>query len=59
MLVATGETTVNYPVVVVNVEGIKRQVLLDTGAGSFYASSALLKCLQKRLTALSTENDGE
>ena len=48
MLVATGGTTVTYLVVVVNVEGIKCQALLDTGAGSFYASSALLERLQKQ-----------
>ena len=45
MLVATGDTTVTYPVVVVNVEGIKCRALLDTGAGSSYASSALLERL--------------
>jgi len=48
MLVVTGDTTVTYPIVVVNVEGIKCRVLLDTGGGSSYASSALLKCLKKR-----------
>ena len=48
MLVATGDTTVTYPVVVVNVEGIKCRALLDTGAGSSYASSTLLERLQKR-----------
>ena len=32
-----------YPVVVVEVEGIKCRVLLDTGAGSSYASAALLE----------------
>ena len=51
MLVATGDTTVTYPVVVVNVEGIKCRALLDTGAGSSYASSALLECLQKLPTS--------
>ena len=47
MLVATGDTSVTYPVVVVNGEGIKCQALLDTGAGSLYTSSALLERLQK------------
>ena len=37
-----------YPVVVVNVEGIKCRALLDTGAGNSYASAALLDLLPKR-----------
>ena len=49
LLVATGIPTgnVTYSVVVVEVEGIKCRALLDTGAGSSYASAALLdrKCL--------------
>lgn len=48
MLVATGDTTVTYPVIVVIVKGIKCRALLDTGASSSYASSALLKRLQKQ-----------
>lgn len=44
LLVATGIPTgnVTYPVVVVEVEGIKCRTLSDTGAGSSYASAALL-----------------
>lgn len=44
LLVATGIPTgnVTYPVVVVEVEGIKCRALLDTGAGSSYASATLL-----------------
>ena len=37
-----------YPVVVVNVEGVKCRALLDTGAGSSYASGALLNRLTNR-----------
>jgi hypothetical protein len=37
-----------YPVVIVNVEGVKCCALLDTGAGSSYASAALLNCLKRR-----------
>ncbi|XP_048580704.1 uncharacterized protein LOC116619237 isoform X2 [Nematostella vectensis] len=37
-----------YPVVIVDVEGIKCRALLDTGAGSSYASAALLDRLKKR-----------
>ena len=33
---------VTYPVVVVKVEGVKCRAMLDTGAGSSYASAALL-----------------
>ena len=44
MMVAT-EGSVIYPVVVVNVNNVTCRALLDTGAGSSYASSALLKKL--------------
>ena len=37
-----------YPVVNVNVEGIECRARLDTGAGSSYASAALLDRLAKR-----------
>ena len=37
-----------YPVVVVDIEGIKCRALLDTGAGNSYASAALLDLLPKR-----------
>ena len=48
MLVANGETKVIYPVVLVKVDGITCRALLDTGAGSSYASGALLDRLKKR-----------
>ncbi|XP_068739951.1 uncharacterized protein [Montipora capricornis] len=48
MLVATGRGAVTYPVVVVNVGGIHCRALLDTGAGSSYASAALLDRLRKQ-----------
>ena len=38
---------VAYPVVVVNVDGIKRRTLLDTGAESSYISSSLANRLKK------------
>jgi hypothetical protein len=37
-----------YPVVIVNVEGVKCRALLVTGAGSSYTSAALLNCLKRR-----------
>ena len=37
-----GSEQVIYPVVVVDVNGVKCRALLDTGAGSSYASSAIL-----------------
>ena len=43
-----GGGTVTYPVVVVEVDGIKCHALLDTGAGSSYASAALLNHLNKQ-----------
>ena len=48
MLVAKGENKVIYPVVMVKADGITCRALLDTGAGSSYASGALLDRLQKR-----------
>lgn len=50
LLTATGESfePLGYPVVVVNVEGVKYRALLDTGAGSSYATAALLKRLPMR-----------
>ncbi|XP_074629800.1 uncharacterized protein LOC141887949 [Acropora palmata] len=43
-----GSGKVIYPVVVVEVNGIKCRALLDTGAGSSYASSAILDHLRIR-----------
>ena len=40
--------TVTYPVVVVKVNGIKCRALLDTGAGSSYASSTLVDLIGKK-----------
>ena len=42
-----GSKPVVYPIVNVNVEGIECRALLDTGAGSSYASAALLDQLPK------------
>ena len=35
-----------YPVVVVDINGVKCRALIDTGAGSSYASSALLDTIK-------------
>ena len=48
ILVATGTGKVVYPVVIVRVNGIKCRALLDTGAGSSYASSVLLQKINSR-----------
>ena len=47
MLVATGKSSVTYPLVVVEVCGIRCRALLDTGAGSSCASAALLDRIGK------------
>ena len=44
-----------HPVVVVEVEGIKCRALLDTGAGSSYASSTLINLLKKKPSARETK----
>ena len=43
-----GKGAVTYPVVVVEVNGIRCRALLDTGAGSSYASAALIERLHIR-----------
>ena len=45
---ANSENSVKYPVVVVEINGIQCRALLDTGAGSSYASAALLDRTGKR-----------
>ncbi len=45
-LFATGEQGVVYPVVVVEVNGIKCRALLDTDAGSSYISGKLIELLK-------------
>ena len=47
-MAATGKGPVTYPVVVMSVGGIQCCALLDTGAGSSYASASLLHGLWKR-----------
>ena len=43
----TGEGVI-YPVVLIEIDGIKTHALLDTGAGSSYASAKLIEALNKR-----------
>jgi len=47
-MAATGEGPVVYAVVVVEVEGITCRALLDTGAGSSYASATLVERLNRK-----------
>ena len=49
MIDATGKSSVTYPLVVVEVCVIRCRALPDTGAGSSYASAALLDRLGKQL----------
>ena len=48
LMLATGEGSVVYPVVVMEVEGIRCRALMDTGAGSSYASASLIERLNKQ-----------
>ena len=48
MMVAKGESKVIHPVVVVKAGGVMCRALLDTGAGSSYASAAFLDCLNSK-----------
>ena len=47
-MLATGGGQVVYPVVVVEVDGIRCRALLDTRAGSSYASAALISKLYRK-----------
>ena len=47
-MLATGGGQVVYPVVVVEVDGIRCRALLDTRAGSSYASAALISKLNRK-----------
>ena len=46
VLLTTNYTSVTYSVLVLEVEGIKCRPLIDTGVGSSYASSNLIKKLK-------------
>ena len=48
MLLTTNTIHVTYPVVVIEVEGVKCRELIDTGAGSSYVSSKLISRLNKK-----------
>ena len=48
MLLATNTSLVAYPVLVIEVEGVKCRALIDTGAGSSYASSKLINKINKK-----------
>ena len=48
MLLTTDTSLVTYPVLVIEVEGVKCRALIDTGAGSPYASSNLINKINKK-----------
>ena len=48
MLLTRNASLVTYPVLVIEVEGIKCRALIDTGAGSSYASSKLISKINKK-----------
>ena len=48
MLLTTNTSLVTYPVLVIEVEGVKCRALIDTGAGSPCASSKLLNKINKK-----------
>ena len=47
MLLTTNTSLVTYPVLVIEVEGVKYRALIDTGAGSSYASSKPMHNINK------------
>ena len=50
MLHTTNTSLVTYPVLVIEVEGVKCRALIDTGAGSSYASYKLISKINKNLS---------
>ena len=50
-----GDNEVVYPVLFAKVDGIKTHALLDTGAGSSYASSSLTNALKRKPKAVKTK----
>ena len=48
MLPITDTSLVTYPVLVIEVEGVKCRALIDTGAGSSYESSNLINKINKK-----------
>lgn len=49
------ETEVIYPVVQIEVDGIRTRALLDTGSGSSYASAKLIEALRKKPKEVKTK----
>ena len=45
MMASFGEKSVCYPIMIVNANGIQHRALVNTGAGSSYASAALINCI--------------
>ena len=48
VLLTTNDNYVTYPLVIVDIEGIKCRALIDTGAGASYASSTLIDRINKK-----------
>ena len=48
MLLATNTSLVAYPILVIEIEGVKCRALIDTWAGSSYASSKLINKINKK-----------
>ena len=48
VLLTTNDNRVTYPLVVIDIEGIKCRTLIDTGAGASYASSTLIDRINKK-----------
>ena len=48
VLLTTNDNHVTYPLVIIDIEGIKCRALTDTGAGASYASSTLIDRINKK-----------
>ena len=46
-LLPTSSCSVTYPVILIEIEGVKCSALIDTGAGATYASSTLINHIDK------------
>ena len=49
VLQTTNSNTCAYPVVIINIEGIKCRALVDTGSGANYVSSTIINLINRKI----------
>ena len=54
-MLTTSSCSVTYPVVLIEIEGVKCRALIDTGAGASYTSSTLINHINKKTIQTETK----